>query len=98
MIQVNRKFDLNFFLRVFFLLGWLNTFEQYFGYMVETILNTVITILDKNKNYKFIWAEISFLSLWWDQATVAERELLKRFVNNKQLEIVTGGWVSIYLY
>ncbi len=54
----------------------------------------MITILDKNKKYKFIWAEMSFLSLWWDQATLNQRELLKKVINNKQLEIVTGGWVS----
>ena len=53
----------------------------------------MITILDTNKKYKFIWAEMSFLSLWWDQATSKERELLKKLVNNQQLEIVTGGWV-----
>jgi alpha-mannosidase II len=54
----------------------------------------VITILDTNKKYKFIWAEMSFLSLWWDQATSAQRQLLKKLLQNKQLEIVTGGWVK----
>ena len=37
---------------------------------------------------------MSFLSLWWDQASSTERELLKKVINNKQLEIVTGGWVG----
>jgi len=54
----------------------------------------VITILDTNKKYKFIWAEMSFLSLWWDQASLDQRQLLKKLINNKQLEIVTGGWVN----
>jgi len=54
----------------------------------------VITILDSNKKYKFIWAEMSFLSLWWDQASLDQRRLLKKVINNKQLELVTGGWVS----
>ncbi len=54
----------------------------------------MITILDTNKKYKFIWAEMSFLSLWWDQASYNQRQLLKKLLNNKQLEIVTGGWVS----
>jgi alpha-mannosidase II len=55
----------------------------------------VITILDTNKKYKFIWAEMSFLSLWWEQATSDQRQLLKKVVHNKQLEIVTGGWVGV---
>ena len=37
---------------------------------------------------------MSFLSLWWDQASSAQRQLFKKLVDNKQLEIVTGGWVN----
>ncbi|CAF1220890.1 unnamed protein product [Rotaria sordida] len=73
--------------------SWLNTYEQYFAYSARRILNTMITMLDKNSKYKFIWAEMSFLSLWWDQATYDQRQLLKKLLDNKQLEIVTGGWV-----
>ncbi|CAF0778226.1 unnamed protein product [Adineta steineri] len=73
--------------------GWLHTFEGYFNQATKQIIDTVITILDTNKKYKFIWAEMSFLSLWWDQASLDQRRLLKKVVHNKQLEIVTGGWV-----
>jgi len=55
-------------------------------------------MLDQNKKYKFIWAEMSFLSLWWDQAKYDQRKLLKKFIDNKQFEIVTGGWVSKETY
>ena len=51
-------------------------------------------MLEKNANYRFVWAEMSFLSLWWDQATSDQRESLKKALHNRQLEIVTGGWVS----
>jgi hypothetical protein len=54
----------------------------------------MIKLLDGNTKYKFIWAEMSFLSLWWDQATHEQRQLLKKLLHNKQFEIVTGGWVS----
>ncbi|CAF3685423.1 unnamed protein product [Adineta steineri] len=73
--------------------GWLNTFEQYFMYGTRHIMNNMIQTLEKNKNYKFIWAEMSFLSLWWDQATIQQQQLLKKLISNKQFEIVTGGWV-----
>lgn len=36
---------------------------------------------------------MSFLSLWWDQASNDQKQLFKKLVDNKQLEIVTGGWV-----
>ncbi|CAF4605644.1 unnamed protein product, partial [Rotaria sp. Silwood2] len=61
---------------------------------VRRILDAMITVLNENPKYKFVWAEMSFLSLWWNQATNDKRQLLKKFLNNKQFEIVTGGWVS----
>jgi hypothetical protein len=54
----------------------------------------MIKTLDKNPQYRFIWAEMSFLSLWWDKAKPQQRELLKKVIHNRQFEIVTGGWVS----
>ncbi len=92
MIQVYIKINRSEFNDIY--LGWLHTFEQYFDQATRHIIDTVITILDTNKKYKFIWAEMSFLSLWWDQASSDKRQLLKKVINNKQLEIVTGGWVS----
>ncbi|CAF3436799.1 unnamed protein product, partial [Rotaria sp. Silwood2] len=61
---------------------------------VRRILDAMITVLNENPKYKFVWAEMSFLSLWWNQATNDKRQLLKKILNNKQFEIVTGGWVS----
>ncbi len=75
-------------------LGWLNTYEKYFFFSTKFILNTIINILNENTKYKFIWAEMSFLSLWWDQATIDQKNLLKKLINNRQFEIVTGGWVN----
>ena len=73
--------------------GWLLTFEKYFRFVTRNIIDTVINILASNTNYRFVWAEMSFLSLWWDQAPHDRRELLKSLLANRQLEIVTGGWV-----
>lgn len=73
--------------------GWLNTYEVYFVHGARLILNIMIKMLTENRKYKFIWAEMSFLSLWWDQATITQRDQLKQLINNGQFEIVTGGWV-----
>ncbi|CAF0800037.1 unnamed protein product [Rotaria sp. Silwood1] len=73
--------------------GWLATYEQYFFHVVRPIINVMLGKLSENSKYKFVWAEMSFLSLWWNHAKNDQRELLKKFLNNKQLEIVTGGWV-----
>ena len=42
---------------------------------------------------KFVWAEISFLALWWVEQTAATQKQFVQLLKNGQLEIVTGGWV-----
>ncbi|CAF1076270.1 unnamed protein product [Didymodactylos carnosus] len=73
--------------------GWIYTFEDYFNQETKNIIDTIITALSSNSKYKFVWAEISYLHLWWEQASNEKKELCKKLVNNGQLEIVTGGWV-----
>ena len=41
----------------------------------------------------FIWAEISFLSLWWGEQTPDVRDKVQQLVDSGRLEIVTGGFV-----
>ena len=57
----------------------------------QTQLSVDHLIADRSR--KFIWAEMSYLSMWWEQASEARRGNLKKVVDGKQLEIVTGGWV-----
>ena len=42
---------------------------------------------------KFIWAEISFFAMWWNEQTREVQGMVKNVLQNGQLEIVTGGWV-----
>jgi alpha-mannosidase II len=41
----------------------------------------------------FVWAEVSYLSMWWDLQSSETRENFRRLVHSGQLEVVTGGWV-----
>lgn len=48
--------------------GWLKTFVNYFQSDSRQILNLAVTKMPEYGNMSFIWSEISFLQLWWDQA------------------------------
>ena len=35
---------------------------------------------------------MAFLYRWWNQATVGEKDKMKKIVANKQLQFINGGW------
>ena len=41
----------------------------------------------------FIWAEISFLSLWWKEQSEEVKNQFQKLLDTGRLEIVTGGYV-----
>lgn len=73
--------------------GWLKTFFDYFQMDSRQILNLLVTKMQQYKDMTFIWSEISFLQLWWDQAHPTKQRALKHLVNTGRIEITTGGWV-----
>ncbi|KAG1662157.1 Alpha-mannosidase 2 [Nymphon striatum] len=73
--------------------GWLKTFEKYFADQSKHILDNMITKLGVDSRRRFIWAEISYLSMWWETINNKTKDIVKKYVENGQLEIVTGGWV-----
>ena len=73
--------------------GWIKTFWDYYTSQTRNILNNIVDSLAENEHRKFIWAEISYLDLWWNEQTEDRKETFKRLVANGQLEITTAGWV-----
>lgn len=83
--------------------GWLKTFVNYFQSDTRQILNLAVSKMPDFDNMTFIWSEISFLNLWWEQAHPSRQRALKKLVEKGRLEITTGGWVmtdeaNVHLY
>eukprot|EP01114_Cavostelium_apophysatum_P007845 TRINITY_DN2004_c0_g1_i3.p1 TRINITY_DN2004_c0_g1~~TRINITY_DN2004_c0_g1_i3.p1 ORF type:complete len:1212 (-),score=393.06 TRINITY_DN2004_c0_g1_i3:43-3678(-) len=74
--------------------GWLQTYEEYYDQYVSDILTGVTQALNADPKKHFIWAEISFFKLWWEQQPIETRQMVKILVENGQLEFVGGGWVQ----
>ena len=72
--------------------GWLWDVDGYYIYAVRDILNTVIAALDADSELRFIWSEVKWIQMWWEEVTEAKKSMLRRVVKSGQFEFVGGGW------
>ena len=54
--------------------GWLETVQGYYDSYVHSILNTVVSSLYADKKLRFIWSEIKWLEMWWNNATEIQKK------------------------
>ena len=73
--------------------GWIKTYHSYYSAQTRKILSTMVKKLTEDSRRTFIWAEISFFSLWWNDASDAQKNSLRKLVDEGRWEFVTGGWV-----
>ena len=73
--------------------GWIKTFENYYKTQTKQILDNMVVKLTQYPKMKFIWAEISFLAMWWNEQNRETQDMVRTLLKNGQLEIVGGGWV-----
>ena len=53
--------------------------DDYFQGQTKQILNNMIAALAADSSRTFIWAEISYFSMWWDTITDETKSLVKRY-------------------
>ncbi|XP_053613785.1 alpha-mannosidase 2-like isoform X2 [Plodia interpunctella] len=75
--------------------GWLQTLEHYYELHTKAIFNNILKRLPVGSNRRFIWAETSYLDMWWrdTNTTGSKRAKFINLLHTGKLEIVNGGWV-----
>ena len=73
--------------------GYRKSFDDYYHSEVQYILNSMVVALQQRPDRRFVWEEVSYFSVWWGQASEAERQSVVTLVEKGQLEFIGGGWV-----
>ena len=72
--------------------GWLYTADQYYYMYVRPQLDNILGLLSAHPSYKFAFSEMYFLSRYIND-NPTKKSLIKQFISENRLEIVSGGWV-----
>jgi hypothetical protein len=72
--------------------GYKKTVEGYYLTEVRQVLDSVVETLSRDPSLRFVWSESSYLWRWWGENPKGAAAF-KRLVENRQIELVNGGWV-----
>lgn len=81
-------------------LGWLRTVQSYYegdssssrSESVRKILTSVMPTLKADPTKKFIYVEVGFFKMWWDEQNDETKDTVRELVKNGQLEFINGGY------
>ncbi|XP_063673739.1 alpha-mannosidase 2x-like [Bolinopsis microptera] len=74
--------------------GWLETYTKYYENKVRYILSWLYIFAMEHSDFKFIYAEVSFFKLWWEEQDVDVKLDMRRLAQEGRFEFVQGGWVQ----
>lgn len=57
--------------------GWIRTIEEYYKTQTKHILDNMLEKLGEDHRRKFIWAEVSFFAMWWNELDEENRKKVK---------------------
>ncbi|XP_067673707.1 lysosomal alpha-mannosidase-like [Haliotis asinina] len=86
--------------------GWKKTMDQYYtgqgggnaesfyhgGECTKCILDNAVRELIGNPLRRFIFVEMAFLSVWYNEQTEDMKKQVKRLIDERRLELIIGGW------
>ena len=59
-------------------IGWVKKFMDYYTQQTKPILDNMLTALTSDPRRRFIYAELSFFSLWWESLSEERREATRK--------------------
>ncbi|KAL5257794.1 hypothetical protein ACHWQZ_G012658 [Mnemiopsis leidyi] len=74
--------------------GWLETYTKYYENKVRYILSWLYIFAMEHRDFKYIYAEVSFFKLWWEEQEADIREDMRMLAREGRFEFVQGGWVQ----
>ncbi|KAK7002970.1 lysosomal alpha-mannosidase [Biomphalaria glabrata] len=79
--------------------GWTHTVDEFYtGAAVGTsctkcILELTIKELAKNPERRYIFIEMKYFSRFWQEIDEKDKDLIRKLIKERRLELVGGGWV-----
>ncbi len=80
--------------------GWVKTFQQYFQEQTRFILDNMLRKLEQYPKMRFVFAEITYFSLWWNDLDIVQKESVKKWVSVYfawQMAVITVVQVCIFV-
>jgi Glycosyl hydrolases family 38 N-terminal domain/N-acetylglucosaminyltransferase II (MGAT2) len=70
-------------------------YDANFQHRVMGILSTVVSSLLQDPRRTFVWSEMAYFAWWWHDQEATTQQSVRRLLQSRQLELVTGGWVNV---